>query len=161
MMSSFIYIFVVPLVAAATPRFSKSPALAAKVLMILCQSPMQPGFKDRTPGVCQWWVMMGLVIVHTVIIPKIFIFFTVWSLITIKTLFVVIIISLSSASSSVMMLKMTPIFPRIASDSEDPSHARHCAIVATDAHPDPWPRMIWKPTNRENGWGPLGMGGPS
>ena len=156
--------------------------------MILCQSPVQPGFKDRTPGVCRWWVVIlmisykgwvrgGDVCKYTKVdhkgwgwwwasllyillsSQKSIIFCTVRSLSPSKhycchhhLLVVRIIISDDAVDD--------PNFPRIASDSEDPSHARHCAIAATDAHPDPWPRMIWKPTNRENGWGggPLGWG---
>jgi len=47
------------------------PALAAKVLMMLCQSPMQPGFKDRTPQTLKILPMQGIVkllqLTHTLI----------------------------------------------------------------------------------------------
>lgn len=169
-----------------TPRFSKSPALAAKVLMILCQSEMQPGFKDRTPGVCQWWVVILMIsykgwvgVVMCVNTPRWTTGGWWWASLLYcyhyhpqnphffycliinhhhyyschyYHLVVVIIISDDAEDD--------PNFPRIASDSEDPSHARHCEVAATDAHPDPWPRMIWKPSNRGKWLGVFWDGGP-
>lgn len=170
-----------------TPRFPKSPALAAKVLMILCQSEMQPGFKDRTPGVCRWWVVILMIsykgwvgVVMCVNTPRWTTGGWWWASLLYcyhyhpqnPHFFYCLIINhhhyyschyyhLSSSSSSVMMLKMTPIFHESPQTLKILPMQGIVKLLQLTHTLILGPEWFGSQAIGENGWGFFGMGGPS